>query len=91
MSAAVIVGCAFLVGLAGGTAVAYRRGSQRVDAAKRDLLADQFRRGYVHGWTEGRVAAEGERLAKAQHPTGSPESFMRTVDLEADRRMRELD
>jgi hypothetical protein len=61
---------------------------QAEEDAYRDELVRQWREGYAHGFTTGRVQLVGEQQARRMHPTGSPESVLKAIDAEADRRMK---
>ena len=94
MTAVLFVVAAFVVGLFGGALVWAARDSgveQAEDDAYCDELVRQWREGYAHGFTTGRVQLVGEQQARRMHPTGSPESVLKALDAEADDRMRELD
>ena len=95
MTAVLFVTAAFLVGLFGG-ALAGGMGRFAVDVhdedhaqdAHRDELVRQWRAGYGHGWTSGRISLVEEQQARRMHPTGSPLSELKAIDAEADRRMK---
>ena len=75
MTAVLFVIAAFVVGLFGGALVSAARDygvEQAEDGAYRDELVRQWREGYRHGWTCGRVVAVDEQQAKANHPTSHP-------------------
>jgi hypothetical protein len=94
MTAVLFVIAAFVVGLFGGALVSAARDygvKQAEDDVYRNELVRQWREGYAHGFTTGRVQLVGEQQARRMHPTGSPESVLKALDAEADRRMRELD
>ena len=94
MTAVLFVIAAFVVGLFGGALVSAARDygvEQAEDGAYRDELVRQWREGYAHGFTTGRVQLVGEQQARRMHPTGSPESVLKALDAEANDRMRELD
>jgi hypothetical protein len=91
MTAVLFVTAAFVVGLFGGALVSAARDygvEQAEDDAYRDELVRQWREGYAHGFTTGRVQLVGEQQARRMHPTGSPESVLKAIDAEADRRMK---
>jgi len=91
MTAVLFVTAAFVVGLFGGALVSAARDygvEQADDDAYRDELVRQWREGYAHGFTTGRVQLVGEQQARRMHPTGSPESVLKALDAEADRRMK---
>jgi len=94
MTAVLFVIAAFVVGLFGGALVSATRdyGIEQADNdTYRDELVRQWREGYAHGFTTGRVQLVSEQQARRMHPTGSPESVLKALDVEADDRMRELD
>jgi hypothetical protein len=94
MTAVLFVIAAFLVGLFGGALVSAARdyGIEQADGdAHRDELVRQWREGYAHGFTTGRVQLVEEQQARRMHPTGSPLSELKAIDAEADDRMRGLD
>ena len=79
MSAVLFVTAAFLLGLFGGVVVgsttkvvAEYHDEQADQDAHRDELVRQWREGYAHGWTSGRVQLVDEGRAKAHHPTSHP-------------------
>ena len=91
MTAVLFVAVAFFVGVFGGALVSAARDygvEQAEDDAYRDELVRQWREGYAHGFTTGRVQLVGEQQARRMHPTGSPESVLKAIDAEADRRMK---
>ena len=91
MTAVMFVAVAFFLGLFGGALVSAARDygvEQAEDDAYRDELVRQWREGYAHGFTTGRVQLVGEQQARRMHPTGSPESVLKAIDAEADRRMK---
>jgi len=91
MTALLFVVAAFFVGVFGGALVSAARDygvEQAEEDAYRDELVRQWREGYAHGFTTGRVQLVGEQQARRMHPTGSPESVLKAIDAEADRRMK---
>ncbi len=91
MTAVLFVAVAFFVGVFGGALVSAARDyalEQAEEDAYRDELVRQWREGYAHGFTTGRVQLVGEQQARRMHPTGSPESVLKAIDAEADRRMK---
>jgi hypothetical protein len=91
MTAVLFVAVAFFLGLFGGALVSAARDygvEQAEEDAYRDELVRQWREGYAHGFTTGRVQLVGEQQARRMHPTGSPESVLKAIDAEADRRMK---
>jgi hypothetical protein len=88
MTAVLIVTAAFFLGLFLGALVSAARDyydeqadsdaqrdqlvAQADNDAYRDELVRQWREGYRHGWTCGRVVAVEEQQAKASHPTSHP-------------------
>jgi hypothetical protein len=91
MTAVLFVAVAFFLGLFGGALVSAARDygvEQAEEDAYRDELVRQWREGYAHGFTTGRVQLVGEQQARRMHPTGSPESVLKALDAEADRRMK---
>jgi hypothetical protein len=91
MTAVLFVVVAFFVGVFGGALVSAARDyglEQAEEDAYRDELVRQWREGYAHGFTTGRVQLVGEQQARRMHPTGSPESVLKAIDAEADRRMK---
>jgi len=94
MTAVLFVVAAFFVGVFGGALVSAARDyglEQAEDDAYRDELVRQWREGYAHGFTTGRVQLVEEQQARRMHPTGSPLSELKAIDAEADDRMRGLD
>ena len=75
MSAVLLVASSFALGLFLGALVSVARDyavEQADDDAHRDELVRQWREGYAHGWTSGRVQLVDEGRAKAHHPTSHP-------------------
>jgi len=102
MSAVLLVASSFALGLFLGALVSVARDytvEQSDQDAHRDELVRQWRegqtygerKGYADGWTSGRIALVEEQQARRMHPTGSPLSELKAVDLEADEQMRRLD
>lgn len=101
---AVTIAVAAVVGLAAYTAGRVAK-SRETDQRHAEELTRNWRHGqsfgrrqsvgydegFAEGWTSGRIALAEERTARSMHPTGSPESFLRVVDLEADERMKGMD
>ncbi len=90
MTAVLFVAAAFALGLFLGAVVSVARDyyDERVaQDVQRDEAARLWREGYAHGWTTGRVQLVDEQEAKRHHPTGSPLSHLRALDVEADRQM----
>lgn len=80
MSAAMVA-----VGVALGAAVGFLAGRywwelDRAEAARSEELAAAFNKGvgkgYMDGWTAGRIALVGEQTSKAKHPTTSAEAHV---------------
>ena len=99
MSAVLLVASSFALGLFLGALVSVARDytvEQADQDAHRDELVRNWRegaaygtaKGYADGWTSGRLALVGEQQARRMHPTGSPESVLKAIDAEADRRMK---
>ena len=94
MTAVLFVAAAFALGLLLGALVPVARhyaDECDQDDAYRDELVRQWREGYGHGWTTGRVRLVDEQQARRCHPTGSPLSQLKALDAEADRRMKGSD
>ena len=82
MTAVLFVIAAFFVGLFGGALVAAARDyttEQDVNDAYRDELVHQWREGYGHGWTTGRVRLVEEQRSQSTHPTRHPLAEVRRL------------
>jgi hypothetical protein len=82
MSAVLIVAAAFLVGLFGGALASAARDystEQGDNDAYRDELVRQWREGYGHGWTTGRVRLIEEQRSQSTHPTRHPLAEVRRL------------
>jgi hypothetical protein len=82
MTAVLFVIAAFLVGLFGGALVSAARdysAEQGDNDAYRDELVKQWRDGYGHGWTTGRVRLVEEQRSQSTHPTRHPLAEVRRL------------
>jgi hypothetical protein len=82
MTAVLFVIAAFLVGLFGGALVSAARDystEQGDNDAYRDELVRQWREGYGHGWTTGRVRLIEEQRSQSTHPTRHPLAEVRRL------------
>ena len=82
MSAVLFVTAAFFAGLFGGALVSAARDystEQDVNDAYRDELVRQWREGYGHGWTTGRVRLVEEQRSQSTHPTRHPLAEVRRL------------
>ena len=82
MTAVLFVIAAFFVGLFGGALVSAARDystEQGDNDAYRDELVRQWREGYGHGWTTGRVRLIEEQRSQSTHPTRHPLAEVRRL------------
>jgi len=82
MSAVLFVTAAFFAGLFLGALVSAARDyttEQDVNDAYRDELVRQWREGYGHGWTTGRVRLVEEQRSQSVHPTRHPLAEVRRL------------
>ena len=82
MTAVLVVAAAFFVGLFGGALVAAARDyaiEQGDNNVYRDELVKQWREGYSHGWTTGRVRLVEEQRSQSTHPTRHPLAEVRRL------------
>ena len=82
MTAVLFVAAAFALGLFLGALVSVARDySTEQDAhdAYRDELVKQWREGYGHGWTTGRVRLVEEQRSQSTHPTRHPLAEVRRL------------
>ena len=82
MTAVLFVVAAFFVGLFGGALVSAARDystEQGGNDAYRDELVRQWREGYGHGWTTGRVRLIEEQRSQSTHPTRHPLAEVRRL------------
>jgi hypothetical protein len=82
MTAVLFVIAAFFVGLFGGALVSAARDystEQGDNDAYRDELVRQWREGYGHGWTTGRVRLVEEQRSQSTHPTRHPLAEVRRL------------
>ena len=82
MTAVLIVIAAFFVGLFLGALVSVARDystEHDVNDAYRDELVKQWRDGYGHGWTTGRVRLVEEQRSQSTHPTRHPLAEVRRL------------
>jgi len=82
MIAVLFVTAAFFAGLFLGALVSAARDygiEQDVNDAYRDELVRQWREGYGHGWTTGRVRLVEEQRSQSTHPTRHPLAEVRRL------------
>ena len=82
MTAVLFVIAAFVAGLFGGALVSAARNystEQGDNDAYRDELVRQWREGYGHGWTTGRVRLIEEQRSQSTHPTRHPLAEVRRL------------
>jgi hypothetical protein len=82
MTAVLFVTAAFFVGLFLGALVSAARDystEQGDNDAYRDELVRQWREGYGHGWTTGRVRLIEEQRSQSTHPTRHPLAEVRRL------------
>jgi hypothetical protein len=82
MTAVLFVTAAFVVGLFGGALVSAAcdySTKQGENDAYRDELVRQWREGYGHGWTTGRVRLVEEQRSQSTHPTRHPLAEVRRL------------
>lgn len=82
MTAVLFVTAAFFLGLFLGALVSAARDystEQDVNDAYRDELVKQWREGYGHGWTTGRVQLVDEQDVQGRHPTRHPLAEVRRL------------
>jgi hypothetical protein len=82
MTAVLFVTAAFALGLFGGALVSAARDystEQGDNDAYRDELVRQWREGYGHGWTTGRVRLVEEQRSQSTHPTRHPLAEVRRL------------
>jgi hypothetical protein len=82
MTAVLFVAAAFALGLFIGALVSVARDystEQDANDAYRDELVKQWREGYAHGWTTGRVRLVEEQRSQSTHPTRHPLAEVRRL------------
>ena len=82
MTAVLFVAAAFALGLFIGALVSVARDystEQDANDAYRDELVKQWREGYAHGWTTGRVQLVDEQDVQGRHPTRHPLAEVRRL------------
>jgi len=82
MTAVLFVIAAFFAGLFLGALVSAARDyttEQGDNDAYRDELVHQWREGYGHGWTTGRVRLVEEQRSQSTHPTRHPLAEVRRL------------
>ena len=82
MTAVLFVAAAFALGLFLGALVSVAQDSADEcdqDDAYRDELVRQWREGYGHGWTTGRVRLVDEQRSQSTHPTRHPLAEVRRL------------
>jgi hypothetical protein len=82
MTAVLFVAAAFALGLFLGALVSVARDystEQDANDAYRDELVKQWREGYGHGWTTGRVRLVEEQRSQSTHPTRHPLAEVRRL------------
>ena len=82
MTAVLFVAAAFALGLFLGALVSVARDymdERDQGDAYRDELVRQWREGYAHGWTTGRVQLVDEQDVQGRHPTRHPLAEVRRL------------